>query len=202
MTDFLIPEKTVHFEQIIKKSRFIAYVAHAPAPEAAHDFIDSIRSDYPDARHVCWAFLAGAPNNTTNVSCSDDGEPGGTAGKPMLNVLRHSEIGEIVAVVVRYFGGIKLGTGGLVRAYSGSVSEALKILPTQLQVDFLSVSLQCGYALEDSVRHLLKQFSVEITTAEYDELLTLSCQCPREVWPELQQRLADVGRGQIAMTDD
>jgi uncharacterized YigZ family protein len=201
MTDFFIPEKTIKFEQVIKKSRFIAYIAHAPHPDAAHAFIDTVRSDYPDARHVCWAFLAGAPNNTTNVSCSDDGEPAGTAGKPMLNVLQHNNIGEIVAVVVRYFGGIKLGTGGLVRAYSSSVSEALKDLPTQLQVDFLLVRLQCAYALEDSVRHLLKQFSVEITAAEYDELLTLSCRCPHDQWPVLQQRLADAGRGQIKVFD-
>lgn len=202
MTDFLIPEKTIKFEQSIKKSRFIAYIAHAPDPDAAHAFIASIRTDYPDARHVCWAFLAGAPNNTTNVSCSDDGEPSGTAGKPMLNVLQYSDIGEIVAVVVRYFGGIKLGTGGLVRAYSGSVSEAMKILPTQWQVQLLEFRLRCAYALGDRVRHLLSQFSAEIADAEYSEQLTLSCQCPQHQWSELQQRLADVGRGQISVTTD
>ncbi|MEZ5536197.1 MAG: YigZ family protein [Thiolinea sp.] len=203
MSDFLIPEKTTKFEQVIKKSRFITFIAHAHSPEAAHAFIESVRSDYPDARHVCWAFQAGAPNNTTNVSCSDDGEPGGTAGKPMLNVLQHSDIGEIVAVVVRYFGGIKLGTGGLVRAYSSSVSAALKDLPTQLQVDYQPVRLQCDYALEDGVRHLLRQFSIDITDAEYNQQLTLACRCPRNQWPELQQRLADFGRGQInTETDD
>lgn len=202
MTDFLIPEKTIKFEQSIKKSRFIAYLAHAPTSDAAHQFIESIRTDYPDARHVCWAFLAGAPNNTTNVSCSDDGEPAGTAGKPMLNVLQHSGVGEIVAVVVRYFGGIKLGTGGLVRAYSSSVSEAMKNLPTQRQVELLDFRLQCAYALEDSVRHLLGQFSAEIANAEYHEQLMLHCQCPQDQWPHLQQRLAAIGRGQIRVMTD
>lgn len=201
MSNYLIPEKNAQFEQVIKKSRFIACIGHAPDSQAAYLFIDSIRSNYPDARHICWAFLAGEPNNTTNVSCSDDGEPAGTAGKPMLNVLQHSDVGEIVAVVVRYFGGIKLGTGGLARAYSGSVSEALKITPTCLQIDYISVQLNLSYALEDAIRHLLGQFSVEITDADYAEELTIACQCPKDQWPALEQRLADVGRGQIVVSE-
>lgn len=200
MSDFLIPEKTTTFEQLIKKSRFISFIAHAPSPEAAHAFINTVRSNYPDAQHVCWAFLAGEPNNTTNVSCSDDGEPAGTAGKPMLNVLQHSGVGEIVAVVVRYFGGTRLGTGGLARAYSGSVTEALKNTPTRLQVDYLAISLTLVYALEDAVRHLLAQFSVAITDTAYAEALTICCLCPKDEWPTLQQRLADVGRGQITIS--
>lgn len=201
MSDFLIPEKTTTFEQLIKKSRFIAFIAHAPGSEAAHVFINSVRSNYPDAGHVCWAFLAGEPNNTTSVSCSDDGEPAGTAGKPMLNVLQHSEVGEIVAVVVRYFGGVKLGTGGLARAYSGSVTEALKNTPTRMQVDYAPIDLELAYALEDSVRHLLGQFSVEITDTTYAESLTICCLCPKDEWPALKQRLADVGRGQIVINE-
>ncbi len=201
MSDYLIPARNTQFEQVIKKSRFITFIGHAPDPQAAHSFIDSIRSNYPDARHVCWAFLAGEPNNTTNVSCSDDGEPAGTAGKPMLNVLQHSDVGEIVAVVVRYFGGIKLGTGGLARAYSGSVSEALKNTPTCVQIDSVSVSLSLSYALEDKVRHLLGQFSAEIVNASYAEALTITCQCPTDQWPTLKQRLADVGRGQVAVSE-
>lgn len=201
MSNYLIPEKSTQFEQVIKKSRFIACIGHAPDPQAAHLFIDSIRSIYPDARHVCWAFLAGEPNNTTNVSCSDDGEPAGTAGKPMLNVLQHSDVGEIVAVVVRYFGGVKLGTGGLARAYSGSVSEALRNTPTCLQVDYMPVKLNLSYALEDATRHLLGQFSVEITDTAYAETLTIDCLCPRDQWPMLKQRLADTGRGQITVSE-
>ncbi len=201
MGDYLIPEKNTQCEQVIKKSRFIAFIGHAPDSQAAYAFIDSVRSNYPDARHVCWAFLAGEPNNTTSVSCSDDGEPGGTAGKPMLNVLQHSDVGEIVAVVVRYFGGIKLGTGGLARAYSGSVSEALKSTPTCMQIDYKPINLSLSYALEDAVRHLLGQFSVEITDTSYAEALTVYCQCPRDQWSALQQRLADVGRGQIIISE-
>nr|CAA6801018.1 MAG: FIG000605: protein co-occurring with transport systems (COG1739) [uncultured Thiotrichaceae bacterium] len=201
MSNYLIPEKSTQFEQLIKKSRFIAFVGHAPDPESAYLYIESIRSNYPDARHVCWAFLAGEPNNTTNVSCSDDGEPAGTAGKPMLNVLQHSDVGEIVAVVVRYFGGIKLGTGGLARAYSGSVTEALKMMPTCMQIDYVTINLNLAYALEDSVRHLLSQFSVEMIDASYAETLRVDCQCPKNQWPVLRQRLADVGRGRIVVNE-
>lgn len=197
MGTFAVPEGITEFEQIIKKSRFIGYLAHAPNPDAAHAYINCIREQYPDARHVCWAFVAGEPNNTPYVSCSDDGEPNGTAGKPMLNVLQHSDVGEIVAVVVRYFGGIKLGTGGLVRAYSSTVTEAMKLLTTRKRAEMLTLKLDVPYPLEDLVRRTLQTYQATLEEANYGEQLYIRCTCPQEQLAALEQVLGDAGRGQI-----
>ncbi|NLG62975.1 MAG: hypothetical protein GX539_12100, partial [Candidatus Cloacimonetes bacterium] len=101
---------------MVQRSRFIATLAHAPDVESARAFIEEVRAEFPDATHNCWAFVAGPPGSTSHVGFSDAGEPHGTAGRPMLDVLLHSGIGEVAAVVTRYFGGVKLGKGGLVRA--------------------------------------------------------------------------------------
>src|SRR5690625_3641612 len=130
-----IPARTHRVEQEIQRSRFITTVAHAPTIEEARAFIDSIREEFPDATHNCWAFAAGPPGDTAAIGMSDDGEPHGTAGRPMLTALLHGGVGEIAAVVTRYFGGTKLGTGGLVRAYTSSVQQALESLPTRERVD-------------------------------------------------------------------
>ena len=134
--DFLYPVPDLalgqfhRVEQTIKRSRFICTAAHVTSPEEAKAFIDQIREEFSDARHNCWAFAAGAPGATAQVGMSDDGEPHGTAGRPMLTVLLHCGVGEIAVVVTRYFGGILLGTGGLIRAYQGTVKFALETLPT------------------------------------------------------------------------
>lgn len=200
MGNFYIPAQAVQAEQVIKKSRFIAFVAHAPDPTSSHEFIDSVRAQYSDAGHACWAFIAGEPGNTTYVSCSDDGEPAGTAGKPMLNVLQHSGVGEIVAVVVRYFGGVKLGTGGLVRAYSGAVTELVKTLPTQLKIDNVVITLGYAYALEDVVRRTLETYLTTINTVDYQQDINMQCLCPADQVSELMQQLNDVGRGQVSIS--
>jgi uncharacterized YigZ family protein len=199
MTSFLIPAKLSRYEQTIKNSQFITFITHAATPLLAHQFIESIRKEFPDARHVCWAFVAGKPKQTTDVSCSDDGEPAGTAGKPMLNVLLHSEVGEVVAVVVRYFGGIKLGTGGLVRAYSSSVTVALKQTPTQLKVAMQSFRLSANYALEDAIRRNLQDLECKLLAVDYGAELEMNGLCPITAQTQLQQALADLGRGQIVV---
>lgn len=125
----LPPEGLHRYEETLQRSRFLVSLAHTPNPDAAKAFIERIRQEFPDATHNCWAFAAGAPGNTARIGYSDDGEPHGTAGRPMLTVLLHGGIGELTAVVTRYFGGIKLGTGGLVRAYQGMVKKGLETLP-------------------------------------------------------------------------
>ncbi|HPQ96511.1 MAG: YigZ family protein [Thiothrix sp.] len=197
MSSYQIPAATVEHEQVIRKSRFITFIGHAPDARAAQDFIADIRTRYPDARHVCWAYIAGEPGNTTAISCSDDGEPGGTAGRPMLNVLQHGEVGEIVAVVVRYFGGIKLGAGGLVRAYSSSVSLAMKQLESCRRVAQASLMLVLPFALEDAVRRALQQQGAAIGGADYGQQLTLACTCAQERLETLTAALNALGRGQV-----
>ncbi|HPE61392.1 MAG TPA: YigZ family protein [Thiolinea sp.] len=201
MSSYLIPAATVEHEQTIRKSRFITFIGHAPDAAAALDFIATIRARYPDARHACWAYIAGEPGNTTAISCSDDGEPGGTAGRPMLNVLQHGDVGEIVAVVVRYFGGIKLGAGGLVRAYSSSVSLAMKQLVTGERVALVSLKLGVPFALEDSVRRALQQHGAGIEAATYEQQLTLDCRCAQAGLEVLIGVLNELGRGQVQVLE-
>ena len=121
----------VSFSEEIKKSRFTTILAATPGIDAAKAFIQRVREEHASAGHHCWAFVAGAPDDSQQLGFSDDGEPSGTAGKPMLSQLMGSGIGEITAVVVRYYGGIPLGTGGLVKAYGGGVQQALKLVSLQ-----------------------------------------------------------------------
>jgi Uncharacterized protein family UPF0029 len=124
-----VPAQQHRVEQVIDRSRFICTVARVQSSEEAQAFIKTMNAEFPDATHNCWAYVVGAPGSTDRVGMSDDGEPHGTAGRPMLTVLLHSGVGEIAAVVTRYYGGTKLGTGGLVKAYSGAVQEALAGMP-------------------------------------------------------------------------
>lgn len=118
----------------IKKSRFITWLGRTDNEEAARELISLAKSEYPDARHHCSAFIHEVEGGNRVERSSDDGEPSGTAGRPMLDVLQGSGLTNITAVVIRYFGGIKLGTGGLVRAYSDSVSECLKKVKRQRRI--------------------------------------------------------------------
>ncbi len=125
-----IPARSHRVEEEIKRSRFITTLGYTPDVEAARAFVAGVSTEFADANHNCWAYVVGPPGATAQIGMSDDGEPHGTAGRPMLTVLLHSGIGDICAVVTRYFGGTLLGKGGLVRAYSGGVQLALGDLPT------------------------------------------------------------------------
>jgi uncharacterized YigZ family protein len=188
MPEYLIPAETTYFEQMIKRSRFLAWIKHADNPDHAKEYIKQIAQEYPDARHVCWAYIAGPPD-TALQSMSDAGEPSGTAGKPMLNVLQHSGVGEIIAVVVRYFGGIKLGTGGLVRAYSSSVSEALKLTPLIPKIPMDVVFISCKYPEEKQVRYLVNQAQGKILDADYSNNVLVKCSIPASSMESFSQCL-------------
>ena len=144
MAEYLIPKSAVVFEEEIKKSRFITYLQHTEGLEQAKAFWAEIKAQHPNARHHCWAAVAGKPTDSQQLGFSDDGEPAGTAGKPMLSALQGSQVGEISAVVVRYYGGILLGTGGLVRAYGNGVQQALKLLETERKVERQLFQFNCA----------------------------------------------------------
>ena len=122
---YLVITKPLSFSEEIKKSRFITYLAPVDSKQAALAYLQEIKTLHKEARHHCWAYVAASPKDSVLMGCSDDGEPKGTAGKPMMALLQGCQIGEIMAVVVRYSGGIKLGTGGLVRAYSNGIQQLL-----------------------------------------------------------------------------
>jgi uncharacterized YigZ family protein len=156
MSEYKYPGDTVFHQEEIKKSTFIVHIAHTPDLNSAKAFIKSIEEKYADARHNCWAHVAGHPGGSHVYGFSDDGEPNGTAGKPMLNVLVGSGLGEITAVVTRYFGGIKLGTGGLVRAYGGSLNNALAKLHTLTKVPSAEIIGFSEYNMQGAIEQLLK----------------------------------------------
>ncbi|MCA2016457.1 YigZ family protein [Vibrio tritonius] len=166
---YLIPLAAVQFEEEIKKSTFITYLAHTPSIEDAKAFVDSIKQKHSDARHNCWGFVAGRPQDSMKWGFSDDGEPSGTAGKPILAQLAGSNVGEITAVVTRYYGGIQLGTGGLVKAYGGGVQQALKLLQTIEKKITIKLNLTLDYALVPLTQSIMAQFQAIEVEADYSE---------------------------------
>ncbi|WP_299726264.1 YigZ family protein [uncultured Endozoicomonas sp.] len=194
--DYDVPAETVVFETDVKKSRFITWIAHAPSKADAQVFIQSIRQKYPDATHHCTAYIAGPPNGGAAIACDDDGEPSGTAGKPMLNVLLHKGIGEIVVVVVRYFGGVRLGAGGLVRAYSSAVQMACEQLPLTRRVHLQEGEITCDYSQEQATRYILNQYQAQLMGCQYSDRVKLMVAMPGEICNDLTRRLLEVTRGQ------
>lgn len=197
---YLIPASCHRVEDSIKRSRFIASIAHAPDIKKAKAFIVGIKAEFLDATHNCWAFNAGPPGDTAKIGMSDDGEPHGTAGKPMLGTLSHGDIGEIVVVVTRYFGGTKLGSGGLVRAYSGMVQMGLETLPTREQVETLAVTVSIPYAVITVFKRMLSDYEAEVRGKDFGTEAVFMLDMPVEHLPGFTSRLADLtdGRGIIS----
>lgn len=190
-----LPASPHESELLIRRSRFLTRAAHTPGPEAARNFIESVRRANADATHNCWAFVAGAPGHTGQVGSSDDGEPHGTAGRPMLQILLHSGVGEIAVVVTRWFGGVKLGTGGLVRAYQDSVRENLSGLVTVEHVPLVSLEIGLSYSYLDGLRRLLPSFEARITHEEYLASASMGLTLPEEHYQDFVKALAGLTNG-------
>ncbi len=191
-----IPQPGLHrCEEIIKRSRFIASVAWAPDVEAAKAFISVIKAEFPDATHNCWAYAAGPPGDTAAVGFSDDGEPHGTAGRPMLNALLHSGVGEAVVVVTRYFGGIKLGPGGLVRAYSGATVKGLENAPLREKITPARLKIGLDYALITQFKRSLSEFEVTILEENFSEAADFLLELPEEQAEGFVRFLTELSNG-------
>ncbi|MGY8798816.1 MAG: YigZ family protein [Longimicrobiales bacterium] len=190
-----IPSRVHRVDETIQRSRFITTAAHAPDAEAAQAFIQTIRDEFPDATHHCWAFVAGPPASTTHIGMSDDGEPHGTAGRPMLTSLLHGGVGEIVAVCTRYYGGVKLGTGGLARAYSGGVKLALETLPTDEKVARVWLVVTVGYADVDGMQRLIDELDIVVENEEYGAEVQYVLGVPSPDEQVLRTSVGDLTRG-------
>jgi len=201
-SSYHIPAHHICIEQEIKRSRFIADIDIAENKPAAQAFIELIKKRQPDARHHCWAYIAGHPVASIERACSDDGEPQGTAGKPMLNVLQHKNIGDIVVVISRYFGGIKLGAGGLVRAYSSSVQQAIDALPLSLRVITIKAVLHAPFALESHMRHLLENASVSVINSSYQEDVQLFINIEQGKELALDRAIKELSSGKASLSYD
>ncbi|CUB02425.1 YigZ family protein [Marinomonas fungiae] len=196
------PTHEQRFDLEIKNSQFITTVRRTRGRDEAKAFILEMNLRYPDANHNCWAFVAGAPNNVHLWDQSDDGEPKGTAGKPMLNVLQHSNFGEITVVVTRYFGGIKLGAGGLVRAYSQAVVEALDKVEWQEIYPRQTVFIKIAYPLLGKVEYWLENSDIDVDDKQFSEDIEITLAVIERTWPEQRQALIDLCQGNIKIIED
>lgn len=188
-----IPVAQAQAEIEIKKSRFIAYARHIVSRETGMIWLEELRQQYPDARHHCWAYLLGNPSCAVNAGMGDDGEPSGTAGKPILNVLQHKGVGDIMVVVVRYFGGIKLGAGGLTRAYSQATQAVMAELTTEQQQPMTSFRIQCDFSQEQGIRHQLSLIDGAVYDIDYAQQVSLKVEIPTKQQPIFQAYLEAQG---------
>ncbi|RJG42810.1 YigZ family protein [Motilimonas pumila] len=190
----------VEFQEEIKKSRFITQLQRTQGRESAQAFVNEVKASHPTARHHCWAFVAAEPINSVALGFSDDGEPSGTAGKPILAALQGSGMGEITAVVTRYSGGIKLGTGGLVRAYGGGVQQALKLATKVLKTPQALATLACNYQDISLVESLLGQVDGSIVSSDYGVNVTLTLSFDARQAVDFKARLFDRSNGVLDLT--
>ena len=179
-----------HSELVIKESRFIGCVQPVADRAAALLVVHALRVEHPGAAHVCWALMAGGQS-----AANDDGEPGGTAGRPMLEVLRHQQLEGVLATVVRYFGGIKLGAGGLVRAYTDAVAQAL-LGAEKLRLEKLStLSFAVPYALEGAMRREISAAGASLISVEHGSLVRLTYAVIESDSAALVRRIDDTSQG-------
>ncbi len=201
-TPFYTPAGTIERELEVKKSRFIARAGAVSSRADALAFVDAVKADYPDARHHCWAYLIGNPSTAATAAMNDDGEPSGTAGKPILNVIQHKGIGDLIVVVTRYFGGVKLGAGGLVRAYAGATQQVLADLPLTEHRPRRAFDVTFGFADEQPLRHWLNCHDGELQAIDYAARVSATVTVPEEFLPDFDAFLAAQGIGRIDPTDD
>lgn len=192
-----VPAAEHRVEEEVLRSRFITTVARAATLDAARALVERLRAEMPDATHHCWACVAGPPGSTAAVAMSDDGEPHGTAGRPMLNALLHAGVGEVVAVVTRYFGGTLLGKGGLVRAYTSGVTTALATLPTKLRVEMARVAVEVEYAHVDALRRSLPAWEASVLGEEYASTVGYRIELPAERVAGFEAALRDLTAGDV-----
>jgi len=190
-----IPARQHRVEEEIRRSRFITTLAYTPTVPDARAFIQRIRDEFPDATHHVWAYVVGPPGSTAHVGYSDDGEPHGTAGRPAYTVLLHSGVGDVTAVVTRYFGGTKLGKGGLVRAYSDGVKLALASLPLAEHRVTVDVRIRIPYTFVTPVQRLAPNYEIDFVDETYGADVSYHLRLPQEHLAPFTEALAGLTNG-------
>ncbi|GAQ52761.1 YigZ family protein [Streptomyces acidiscabies] len=180
-------------ETEVNRSRFLCALAPAATEREAQDFVAAVRKEYADATHNCWAYVIGADASVQKAS--DDGEPGGTAGLPMLQMLTRRDMRYVVAVVTRYYGGVKLGAGGLIRAYGGAVGEAIDTLGTITRRRFRLATLTVDHQRAGKLQNDLRATGREVRDVRYEEAVTIEIGLPDADVPAFRGWLADATAG-------
>ncbi len=174
----------------IKKSIFIAHLHYAQTMQEAKEYISKIAKEHKTANHNCWAYIVGEKGETFHSS--DAGEPSGTAGQPMLNVLKKHGMTNIVAVVTRYFGGAKLGIRGLIEAYGETVEAAIEIAPLKKQIKLSSFQITCGYDLAEQLKYKIEQLNAEVNDVNYAADVTITISIEEHNKDDLEKYLIEL----------
>lgn len=198
MSDWQVPYKRIRREIMVVNSRFIATLAPAFSVEEARDFIAAIRHEFADATHNVPAYIIGGGNSLVEY-CSDDGEPSGTAGRPALTVLRGSGLGDAVLVITRYFGGTKLGTGGLVRAYTQAAQSVTTAVPRARRETVLAGELIIPYALYQPVKRLAEKLGLSIQDEQFGADVQLSLYVRPALREQFASQVQNLSSGQAVL---
>ena len=193
MEDYLVPRGEGSSEYVEKKSRFIGRVFPVTSEEEARAYLEAVRKQHYDARHNCWCYIL----KTGQKRYSDDGEPQGTAGQPMLNVFEREGVVDVLCVVTRYFGGILLGAGGLCRAYTKAAKDALDAAGIAKMQPWLREQLDLPYALFERVKLLLAQMNGVLENAQYGAGITVTCRIPAGADAQLRTALRELSSGSV-----
>jgi uncharacterized YigZ family protein len=199
MSGYPIPAKTIRIENRVINSRFIATIGPVRTVDEAKAFIAAIRREMPDATHHVHAFRVGYGGSITE-GMTDDGEPSGTAGPPVLAVLRGADVGDVVIVVTRYFGGTKLGTGGLVRAYGDAARSSLEALPLTRRIPKSVVGIEIAYSFYEQLKRILAEHEAVIDEQDFAANVTLYVTVPTDHLPALTEALMTLTAGRVQPT--
>ena len=195
MAEYYIPAQDSETEFSEKRSRFIGHVWHVETEEEAREKIAEMKAKYYDARHNCWCYLSREGGITRY---SDDGEPQGTAGQPMLEVFRREGVENVCCVVTRYFGGILLGTGGLLRAYTKSAKDTLTAAGVAVVRQWADTVIECPYNLFERMKLEIAAVQGILGEIEYGAQVRIPALLPLEQWPAYEARVTELPAGQLA----
>ena len=195
MKKFITIKENNYDEFVEKKSTFITHLVRVTSEEEAREFVQKMKKKHYDATHVCSCYVVGDNNEITRAN--DDGEPSGTAGAPMLDVLVKNEIKNVCATVIRYFGGTKLGTGGLVRAYGGGVINALKNATLVERKDALEIRLELDYSLNGKIEYEIEKTNFIVNNLEYTDKIIYTIYVMEEDYDSFQSWIANLTNGQF-----
>jgi uncharacterized YigZ family protein len=192
----VIPSRESRTQHVVVNSRFISTIGSAPDIESARLFVSRIKNEFSDASHNVPAYIIGGGNSSIEY-CSDDGEPAGTAGRPALTVLRGSGLGNVVLVITRYFGGTKLGKGGLVKAYTESAQLAVNTVPRAQKIKSYNLTVALSYNQLERIRKLVRLHGGDVESEEFTDIVTMLISLPSDNWNEFQFGLSEMSSGRI-----
>ncbi len=197
MKKLVSSEEGIYIE---KKSKFICHLFSVTSADEVTEIIKAEKKKYYDARHHCFAYVMG--EDGSDIKCSDDGEPSGTAGRPMLDILQKEGLTDILCVVTRYFGGTLLGTGGLVRAYSSALKDAIDKSTFKNETEAVIVKYKYGYNFDARISSYLRDKDIKVLDSEYSDAVEITIVLEKEMYSAVDADLVNITNGSVEKTDE